>query len=387
MISIVRKIIEILNFVTPKNERFVYLRSSFIYPDNIQAILDELITDNKNNKYILFCEGVGFEKYIGENVVMLKSGSLKAFWCFLRSKYVFWDIGLYLNSKPVRSQITVNTWHGVSFKKIGFYQTGFEKSYPTSKYVVTYSDLFAEKMSKAFGVLREDVLVTGEPRNDYLFKPLINEQLELLGIRKNTEKLVIWMPTYRQSKYANNNEGIEYPYGFPFISDSSLISLDQFCKDNNIIFIFKWHGLQKLPQFSNNTQMSNLVFLTSEMLRDARLGLNQLLANCDALITDYSSVFINYMLLDRPMCFAYDDLDYYKSNRGFMFDNIEQYMPGFKATSFEQIIEFLQEIVSGEDNYIEDRNKMADVMNKYHDNKNAKRLLSYLGMLEDESRD
>ena len=52
-----------------------------------------------------------------------------------------------------------------------------------------------------------------------------------------------------------------------------------------------------------------------------------LLRNADALITDYSSAYFDYMLLNRPIAFTVEDIEEYRKKRGFVFDNPFEYMP------------------------------------------------------------
>ena len=380
MAGFLPKVIRMLNRVVPKDRRSVYFRSTYLYPDNVEAVLETLL-DRGQGHYRLYLETPVFS-YADRPVHPLRSRGT-ALWRYLRSAYVFSNVGMFGNPAPVKSQITVNLWHGVSFKKIGFYLTPDEKPYPTSTYVVTYSDLFAQVMAKAFGVELDHVLTTGEPRNDYLFHPLSLQELNAAGIPlKEGQKFVFWMPTYRQSKYEDQDDGGRYDLGFPFLTAETLVELNDFCARQGILLALKWHGLQRLPERLDAERLGNLVFLTSESLSEMHLPLYRVLACADGLITDYSSVFINYMLLDRPMCFAYDDLACYQQNRGFMFDDVEQYMPGMRTQTFAGVLEFLRRVAAGEDPERALRHRLAPVLNRHQDGENAARLLKTLGLID-----
>lgn len=382
--KVVRKIIYTINFIIPKNKKYIFLRSSIPFRDNIEALLDCMISNKIHTKYKIICSPKDTDKFdIYKNVrgiIVSDRGYLTSLWYFFRSKYVILDNGLFTNPKPVKKQTIVNVWHGVSFKKIGFYQET-EKSYRTATYAVTYSDLFAEKISYAFGVPFEDVLQTGEPRNDYLFKPSDKETLKKLGMLKNgNEKIIFWMPTYRQSKFENVDDGKKYEFGIPLLTYDRLSELNSICKAANVILTIKWHSLQQLPD-NMDIDLSNIVFLTSEQVTALNEPLYSILANADALITDYSSVYINFMVLDRPICFAYDDLDYYKKNRGFMFDDIERLMPGKKTNELEGLYSFILDVSIGNDPYKEERASMKLILNRHNDCHNCERLLHRLGLL------
>ena len=374
-----RFIIRFLNIIIPKNRHFFYFKTTFIYPDNIDAVLDELLIDSCDNSNMYFYDTPVFRYKGQKNVIWLKTKS-SSFWHFLRSKYVFVDNGFFKETKPVKRQTIVNLWHGVSFKKIGFYNKK-ERAYPTATYVVTYSSFFKKIMSNAFGVEENNVLTTGETRNDYLFKPIDEKIKSVLGLT-GYRKIIMWMPTYRQSRFDNLSDGINYPFGFPFLVEGNLPVLNDYCSKNGILLILKWHGLQRLPESTSSNNLKNLKFLTSEELSRFNVPLNSLLSHCDALITDYSSVFINYMLLKRPICFAFDDLEYYEKHRGFMFENIDKYMPGFHAHSFEKVLDFIDSVAENSYKY-NISNETRAFFNEHEDGCNSKRLLAFLGLVDE----
>ena len=377
--NIKRSIIHFLNLVIPKKKDMLMLRSSFKYPDNIQAVLDYLLTSKIGEKYKIVCVGSGFDGYRSDNIIIVKDRTIKALFYFFVSKIVIWDVGVFYSSAAIKKQISVNLWHGTSLKKIGFYE-GKEHPYRTSTYAIAYSSLFAEKISYAFGIPLDDVIISGEPRNDYLFNPVSDNVLLSLGIPVNdTCKYIIWMPTFRQSKNHNVNNGKKYELGFPFLTKNYLNTLNQCAHDANVVMILKWHGSQILP-LEEMGMYTNLVFLTTEMIAEIDIPFYRIVARCDALITDYSSIYVNYMVLDRPICFAYDDMEEYINDRGFMFDDVESIMPGFKAHSLEDIYLFVDRIANGVDDYIDVRKKISVELNKYSDNKNSERLVKQLGL-------
>lgn len=93
----------------------------------------------------------------------------------------------------------------------------------------------------------------------------------------------------------------------------------------------------------------------------------------DVLITDYSSVYFDYQLLDRPIGFAIDDVEEYRRNRGFVFDNILDYMPGEKIYSFDELKTFFDHLHKGQDDYSEKRKKVNDLVNHWQDAGNCER--------------
>jgi CDP-glycerol glycerophosphotransferase (TagB/SpsB family) len=73
---------------------------------------------------------------------------------------------------------------------------------------------------------------------------------------------------------------------------------------------------------------SNIHLLDNMKLVENDIQINHLLGYADALISDYSSAAVDYLVLDRPIAFTLDDVEEYNNSRGFVFDNIREWLPG-----------------------------------------------------------
>jgi CDP-glycerol glycerophosphotransferase (TagB/SpsB family) len=98
----------------------------------------------------------------------------------------------------------------------------------------------------------------------------------------------------------------------------------------------------------------------------------------DGMITDYSSVMFDYLLLNKPICFTVDDMDSYKL--GFV-DNYEELLAGDKIMDINQLIQFILNVSEGVDPFNYKRNELNKKLNKYGmDGKNSERICKYLGI-------
>ena len=79
----------------------------------------------------------------------------------------------------------------------------------------------------------------------------------------------------------------------------------------------------------------------------------------DALITDYSSVYFDYLLLDKPIGFVVDDLDDYRQNRGFLLEPVGRWMPGTRIEALKDLKEFARSVAQGDDLHREDRQDLV----------------------------
>lgn len=372
------QVFNFLNTVIPKKKQ-VYFFTTIIYKDNINAVLEEFLKHERSKGYKVILDFKDFNEYQGDNIKYVKHMSLKSIWSYFRSSYVIYDNGIY-GSRSNPKQVTVNTWHGMGLKKIGYYATPEEKPEPTATHILAYSEFFRKTMSYAFGVPEDKVIIAGDPRSDYMFGKVCD--LHLLGIDKKAyDNVIIWMPTYRSSSVAESgDDGALYEFGIPLINSSNIYALNDYLNKINILLVIKYHSLQDimLPE----DKLTNINFLTSEDIKETKEALYSFLPQFDALITDYSSIALNFLLLNKPICYVYDDYELYSSKRGFMFENAESMMPGFKAQNYEQFLGFFKDFNEGVDNYDEERKRANDLFNEYHDNRNSYRLLKEIGLLD-----
>jgi len=380
---VLAKLVNILNSIVPKKRNMIYLKSDFVYKDNTQAILDELLRQKLNDKYKLICEGSGFEDYYNHNITIIKKG-IKSVIYYLRSRYVIYDIGLYGGFSPVKNQIKVNLWHGTAWKKIGYQELDYkygkrQERKTTTSHILATSDFFKPVMADSFGVSLSDVIVSGNPRNDYFANG--RKRLPDIGIAvEPAQKVLLWMPTWRACKVREQNEGKQYEYGFPVLDSENVNLIDELCKKLNVVLILKWHGMQIEDNSLKPDQFTNIKLLTSEMIGEAKCSLYEIVGQCDGLITDYSSIYIDYLVLDRPIYFIYDDLEEYKSTRGMIVDNPEEYFPGKKGSTYEELCNIIKEFADGKDEFKEERERVNKILNKYSDFNNAKRVLEAIGI-------
>ena len=172
------------------------------------------------------------------------------------------------------------------------------------------------------------------------------------------------MPTFRQSQYTKDSDIIN-----PFViqgidSEEKLWKFNDFLKKNNIKLLIKIHHLQ-LTDFIKDSKLSNIIYLQDKDLNEKNVQLYNFVGECDVLLTDYSSIYFDYLLLDRPIGFLIADIDDYKKNRGFIVDNPEDYMPGEKIRNLNELYMFFEDILNGKDKYKDERKKILNYTNKY----------------------
>lgn len=100
-----------------------------------------------------------------------------------------------------------------------------------------------------------------------------------------------------------------------------------------------------------------------------------LLAQSDALIGDYSSVSIQYLVLNKPLAFVIPDFEEYEKFRGFAFSNVKNYMPGYHISSKDELNDFIKDIHDNKDNFVNERKKIRNIFYSYVDTNNCERIV------------
>lgn len=369
-----------INMIIPKNPRRVVFYSNLGFRDNVKAVYDYMVDEELYNKYEIICSCNDYKEYQSNIKTVHFVSPIKGFFYFLTSKYFFYSFGKY-PVLPAPNQTVINLWHGSPLKTIGAYNKNEEqKKQDYFSYVLAASPFFVPVMAKSFHVGPEKVIVCGHGRNDNLFK-----DCSLLKNKFNTDfysKIILWLPTFRkQSEKESDSIGIGSETKLAIFNTwDALDELNHYLKTLNMYCIIKLHPLQ---EWSSKTkgEYSNILFFTHREFTHQKLDLYRVLPLADALITDYSSVYFDYLLLDRPIAFTIEDISGYADKRGFIFDNPLEYMPGPKIQTKDDFFIFLDACLAEKDNYSEERKKVNNICNYYKDGNNCKRILQKVNMI------
>ncbi len=368
--------LSLLNKLIAKKANRVFFYSNLGFRDNVRALYDYMIENGLNRDFKMIVATDEFKSFVDsapENVkfVGLKSGIFS----FLRSKYCFYSFGKY-PIKPAKEQCVVNLWHGMPLKAIGRLEKGCESEDQNFfTYVIATSSFFADIMLRAFGAGENQALITPQPRCDDFLK--ITQAPEFL---KDHQKVILWLPTFMSSKRLNKTDGC-YEEINPF-DESFLNKLCPVLDKENILLFIKPHPMDDTPL--PNRVFKNIRFADESELRSKSVTLHELLKHSDALITDFSSIYFDYLLLDKPIAFAGPDSEQYGKNRGYAFDNIEKLMPGPHIKTAEEFSAFLASASKGEDPNHEKRRQCNEICNQYKNISGCKLILEKIGLKSEE---
>ena len=369
----------LLNKCILKDDNVIVLYSNLEFRDNVKALYDYLVENKYYEKYRIICATNEYKKYKETNKNIIFVSPIKGIYYYLKSKYFFYSFGKY-PIYPSKKQIVVNLWHGMPLKRIGLMSEQEQNlKYNYFSYVIATSEFFVPIMSKSFGCSEKQVLITGEPRNDDLFKKMdINKIFGINFINKN----VIYMPTFRKSNdLMIDNASIKDTIYDQLKRKDILKNLNNKLCNLKINLFIKPHPLDDFDRlFIDN--LSNIFYVTDKTINSKGISLYTFLGNMDALLTDYSSVYFDYLLLNKPIGFVIDDIDNYDKKRGFVIDEPTNIMPGEKIIKIEELNTFFENLFNNIDKFSDKRKETNELVNYYKDNKNCKRLLKNTGILK-----
>ncbi len=231
-----------------------------------------------------------------QGVTLVPKASPAGLWAYLRAEAVLFTHGLYGSPAPVSGKPVVNLWHGDGPKDI---RPRVRSEHIASTYVVGSTPLFTHLTKcMAFDVPREHAIITGNPRTDQLWRPADGDRLRALGIEGD---FVVWMPTWRRARAV----------GAVIASDKDTDTTDDDAAIDRLLSELRARGVQLVvkphPMDADRRGDPRWVTVTEDDLVRAEVTLYELMGASAGLVTDYSSVWTDYLLLDRPMAFLVTD--------------------------------------------------------------------------------
>ena len=371
MIESLRKFIRLVHRLSPK-WNYAVIWGWPDYEDSVISLEQELQYSKVRRVILLMSDPKNPPTWIlGPKTSRVRKKSLFGWMVFFFAKYVFFTHRCFMRHFP-SNVLAINVWHGMPIKKIGWMLDGDEGI--SSRYTLATSPFWTEIMGRSMrshGV----VLPLGLPRNDRLFSDR-NKVFAKLGLPED-RRLLAWLPTYRKSVRGELRiDGIETGNVFE-MPDVDPDELNAFLETRNSILLVKPHPM---AEFDESRTWSNLLIVDDAWLRSRSLSLYEFLGATELLISDISSVVIDYLLLDRPIIHAFPDLEEYQNSRGFSVEPIEDYFCGSVATCSSALTEALDAILSGQDPGVITRHRMRELCHTHKDNNSTRRLLDAMGL-------
>lgn len=358
-------------------EVFLYIISIFVFKEkNIAfgAWNGEKYGDNPgylaeyllkiNTSYALYWVGKkGVKDSLPKGLVFLDIDDKTTKWKLMKMKYVFVSHSISDLSRYnvfARSKIVL-TWHGIGIKALknlqseSFFRSFYRKAFRNYDYFLASSEKNAKRISdlfESYGANRSNILLTGQSRVVNLLK----------SNSRPIKNIILYLPTFR-----NDNQ-------FSFSS----MSKDQKNKMMLLLEKYDYYIIEKRhPRELNlfrDTKNKRIKYLSEDIKTD------DLMLKSSVLITDYSSVVFDYLILKRPIIHFSYDLDSYLAGASGLYYDFEDIAPGSVAKNFDDLLIELEQCMNSQSYGKEKREEISKEMIKYDDGKASERITDYFNL-------
>ena len=300
--------------------------TKYLFLEMVQNPKLRCVWISKNNRVISMLTKQGYEAH--------KQHSLKGIYYQLRAKLVIHSHSINddFSKSFLGGAISYNTWHGVGLKKVWganrntfsykiLHERNVLKRYfgklvvktnqAKVNYVVSTSEAVSSYYPETFLVPKEKVLQLGQVRNDVFFNE--TEEDEAIPDWIRNEKIIMYMPTHRN--FGKLETDINLVFDFEKLND--------LCAKTGHKFLIKRH----MYSSGQAPTVYEHIIDISQQPYDPQL----LLKYTDILVTDYSSCYTDYLLLDRPVLFYSYDLNLYLQKSNEMYFNYFDVTPGLES--------------------------------------------------------
>ena len=338
------------------------------YSDNSKALSDYLVSNDYDKRYKIYWLVDDVDKYICQNgksqvrflprVInhIISEMPFRTIKVCLTAKYVF---STHANRIPksmsLRGQKYIYLWHGCGYKD----NNKEVRNGNLFDLCLVPGPLFVKTKARFWNTDEEKFLPIGYPRYDWLKNPSPEAKSQYLNEKSDCKKVILWMPTYRNPTHGYVKEnGITQ---FPILnSRTEWKALDDYCVSQSVKLLIKLHPLQKMYDIDFSL-LRNIKVIPQDYFTSRSINMYEFISLTDGLISDYSSVAVDYLLVNKPIAFTLDDYGKYKEKRGFVFDNPLDYMPGHHLYTCDDLILFINDVVSGKDTYQKQRQSMMQL--------------------------
>ena len=349
----------------------ILMESSPDFSDNAKFIYDELIKEGINNSYKIYWivkDKKEFSDIKVKNVKFVNRNSLYYKYLIFTSKVII-DSNMFI-PKRNKYQLRIYLEHGMLLKEARKY---FDDIGEYDFFTVT-SDYFKDIYARDINIDPNKIICLGYPRDDYLKK-----DYDVFFPEIKRKKTIIWMPTYRNHKLSTSlHTGINFEYGIPCISnEEELKTLNKKLADNNILLLIKLHPAEDTSKISN-VDLSHIKIVDNNVVSKKHKNIYDYLLGIDALITDYSSIFYDFLITERKIGLAIPDIDEFFTYETLAFPKYEDYIKGFYIKKFSDLLDYIDYVNSGSDPLKKERLATIPIFMKYNDCNSSKRFVEFL---------
>lgn len=279
-----------------------------------------------------------YEEY--QNVIFIKIKSREYYRYLASAGYLINNSTFPACFTRKTEQTYINTWHGIPLKLMGYEMpngniqvANTERNFLQASFLLSpnkhHTDMYT-KSYKLDGIFEGKILESGQARTDTFFNTEKEDVIRKLlddGVNVNSnKKIIMYAPTWKGADFNEPQADIrEYENIYNKICKSIDTSKYQLLiKPHQAVY-------DKVKQGAGELR---------ECMVSPRLDTNEVLCAVDVLISDYSSIFFDFLVTGRPIMFYIPDLEQYKKTRG-MYMDIDK-LPGPATDSLQELCGWLE---------------------------------------------
>lgn len=345
------QLIERFDWIFPKNSKKIILvvKKNTEFSGNLRVCADLLLKKKQHTLYVYkdgSMPGSIKNALNAQGIIVLKPNSWRSFYHILTaSVFILSHVprDAHLSKKNKRRKV-LGLWHGVAFKNIESQMISvleskmqlIKNNAKLYDLMVASSEADRDYIAKSFLVDKSIIDIIGLPRYELLKSSYPVD--DFLQIQKNklnditlNKRFVLYAPTFREKNDS----------AFDQICDEEWKMLNSFLEEHNCILGLRPHSYDNKNPPPITKNMESMVWISQEEFTESNL----ILQFVDILIVDFSSIWIDFLLLNRPILgFAKDFNHYCNKERGFAYD-FEETFPDTFTHNFNELITSLTQLV------------------------------------------
>lgn len=357
--------------ISKKNR--ILMESSPDFSGNVKCFYDYMLDHNWNRKYKITwivddpklyendkVKNVRFLRRYDPHTGYYPAKNYKALW---KSRYVFSMSRLNWGRTKSKHQIYFNLLNNIGLQK----KNWNEEKESNIDYYMMPSEFYRESASELFQCEKTQILTTGGVRHYQFTRNRKEAEDYFCQLTKESKdsKHILWIPFQRSGhvlvKYTTGTASM---MGVPLIQSlADLPRLNEICSNRKVHLIIYCNSNCGCL-YKEAGSYSHITLITLEECKKQKTDIYELMPKFDALLSDYGSAPLDYLLLDKPIGYVLEDYEDFSFANGFIVEDPLSYMPGEKIYTMEDLDIFFSHVNKGDDSY---RQQRMEVAKKVHD--------------------
>ena len=351
--------------------------------ENTQAVFYEMLRRkwDKRFKFLLVSKNPDSLKHLKSRRVSVcikpryhqdYLAHIRLLWAKLRAAMII-DENIQIH-KRVSQTVHVFLTHGSPIKNVQGVYFGFADT----DYMLNQSEFWKEIRETKLGIDSRKFVTLGSPRNDGLF----SDKADLSALfPQRYNKVIVWYPTFRQRRNHKYNNPLENGVPIPLLHDEAAARrVNELARQYGVLLVVKPHPIQDLSLIKE-LQLDHLIFIYDDFFVSRGITAHEFLGKTDAMITDYSSIFFDYLLTGKPIALTHEDFAQYMEHQGFLIDIDLLTSCSTLLNTVEDFEPFFRDLVEGNDPLVEKRDEVMRLTNTYLDGNSTRRVVDWLETL------